>query len=377
MNTVSFLIKPASSLCNLHCHYCFYADEAQNRAQASMGLMAENTVETLLREAYSAVDERGFVSFAFQGGEPTVAGLAFFQRFTDRARALKPPRVEIAFSIQTNGTLLDADWADFFQAEDYLVGVSLDGCAELHNRNRVDAEGKATWNRIIKNLELLKKRSVRVNALCVVTAQCARSAQKVYENLKKLGFDYVQFIACLDPIGEARGGRQWSLKPEAYGQFLCRLFDLWYKDWENGHYHSVRLFDDYIHILLGDGGSTCATCGQCGSYFVVEGDGSVYPCDFFSLDEWRLGRIGEQSLSEMAEGETARRFLDWGREKPAECADCRWRALCNGGCKNDWLTDARGEHNYYCRAFQMLFEHSAQHMAYIAQAERRQRQRMR
>lgn len=296
MRNVNLLIKPASSLCNLRCRYCFYADEAKNRACPSMGIMREETVELLLREAYRCVEERGAVSFAFQGGEPTLAGLDFFRRFVERARALRPPRVEISFSIQTNGTLLDEEWAAFFRQEDFLVGISLDGFPEAHNSHRVDAEGKGTWNRAVRNLALLKKHRVKVNALCVVTGQCARSPQQAYQNLKKLGFDFLQFIACLDPIGEARGGQPWSLEPEAYGRFLCRLFDLWYRDWESGQYHSIRLFDDQIRLLLGDSGSTCATCGQCGAYFVVEGDGSVYPCDFFALDEWRLGVLAEQIL---------------------------------------------------------------------------------
>ena len=375
MKTINFLIKPASSLCNLRCRYCFYADEAANRQEASMGIMTHETVDTLLREAYAAVEPGGFVSFAFQGGEPTVAGLDYFRYFTAQARALKPPRVGLAFSIQTNGTLLNESWAEFFRKEDFLVGLSLDGFPDLHNQNRVDAEGKATWNRITRNLALLKKQGVRVNALCVLTGSCARSPHKAYENLKKLGFDYIQFIACLDPIGEKRGSRPWSLKPEAYGKFLCRVFDLWYRDWEKGNYHSVRLFDNYIHLLLGEGGSTCATCGQCGAYFVVEGDGSVYPCDFFSLDEWRIGKLGEMSLPAMAESETERRFLAWGREKPAECAACPWRGLCNGGCKNDWFTAEDGIHNYYCAAFCMLFEHAAPRMETIARAERLARAR--
>ena len=183
MKNINLLIKPASSLCNLRCRYCFYADEAANRAEASMGLMTESTVETLLREAYSMADERGFVSFAFQGGEPTVAGLSFFRHFTARARALRPRRVGIAFSIQTNGTLLDEEWARFFREEDYLVGISLDGCPEIHNTHRVDAAGKGTWNRIVKHVELLKKHGVRINALCVVTGLCARSPQKAYTAL--------------------------------------------------------------------------------------------------------------------------------------------------------------------------------------------------
>ena len=365
MRSVNVLVKPASSLCNLRCRYCFYADEAQKRQQASMGLMREETAALLIEEAYRAVDPHGAVSFAFQGGEPTVAGLAFFRSFTALAKARRPKGAALSFSIQTNGMLLDEDWARFLKEEGYLVGVSLDGFADLHNANRVDAEGKGSWNRALRGAALLQKAGVPVNALCVVTAQCARSPVKAYQTLKKLGFDYIQFIACLDPIGQARGGCPWSLTPEGYGKFLCQLFDLWFRDWESGRYHSIRLFDDYIHLLLGEGGGTCATCGNCGAYFVVEADGSVYPCDFFVLDEWRLGRLGEQSLTEMAESETAKRFLAWGQEKPAACADCPYRSLCNGGCKNDW---ERG-HNYYCTAFCMLFAHAHERMRWIAQAE--------
>lgn len=365
MKQISFLIKPASSVCNLRCQYCFYADEAAHRAQANMGLMAPETVELLLAQAYGAVDRPGFISFTFQGGEPTVAGLVFFQNFVQRARALCPPGVRLAFSIQTNGVLLDQGWADFFRQEDFLVGISLDGFKELHNAHRVDGQG-GTWNQVRKNAQLLLRSGVKTNALCVVTAQCARSPQKAYQSLKKLGFDYMQFIACIDPMDGGRGRMPFSLTPEAYGGFLCALFDLWYQDWERGEYRSVRLFEDYIHILLGDGGSACATCGQCGSYFVVEGDGSIYPCDFFSLDEWKMGTLGGQPLQEMAQGGTAMRFLAWGREKPAQCARCPWRRLCNGGCKNDWVQDGKGARNYYCESFQMLFAHGADRMVRMA-----------
>lgn len=375
MTALNFLIKPASSVCNLRCRYCFYADESANRAQASMGLMSHETADLLLTQAFHTLGPRGRATFAFQGGEPTLAGLDFFRYFVQRTKALCPPGVEASFSIQTNGILLDAEWADFFRREDFLVGISIDGFKELHNAHRVDGAG-GTWNLVRKNAEFLLRRGVRTNVLCVVTAQCARSPQKAYAQLKKLGFDYMQFIACIDPIGEERGQAPFSLTPEAYGEFLCALFDLWYRDWERGEYHSVRLFEDYIHILLRDGSSTCATCGQCGAYFVVEGDGSVYPCDFFALDQWRLGRLGEQSLAEMAGGKTLRRFLAWGAEKPPQCAACQWRVLCNGGCKNDWTQGPEGLVNYYCPAFQKLFTHSFQRMTAIARAEQAQRSRM-
>lgn len=134
----------------------------------------------------------------------------------------------------------------------------------------------------------MQKHDVEVNLLCVVNRAVARSPQKVYASLKKLGVRHLQFIACLDPIEGERGAQPWALTPEAYGKFLCGLFDVYYRDWVNGDYTSVRLFDDYIHMAMGMPAGTCATSGSCGAYFVVEGDGTVYPCDFYCLDEWEM-----------------------------------------------------------------------------------------
>ena len=197
MRSVDLLIKPASSRCDLRCRYCFYADVAAQREEACARRMSDEAAETLLREAYGAADPRGAVSFAFQGGEPTLAGLPFFRRFVRRER--------------------------------FLVGLSLDGCRELHNAQRPDTRGRATWNRAVQSAALLRAHGVPVNALCVVTGACARRPQKVYQTLKKLDFRFLQFIPCLDPLGAVRGGEPWSLSPEAYGRFLCHLFDLWYR----------------------------------------------------------------------------------------------------------------------------------------------------
>lgn len=370
MRFVNFLIKPASSLCNLRCRYCFYEDEACNRTEKSMGIMTQATTDLLLEAAFAEVDPNGAVSFAFQGGEPTLAGLDYFRYFTARAKALRPAGVEVSYSIQTNGMLIDGQWADFFRDNDFLVGLSMDGFKELHNLHRVDAKGNGSWNRLCRSLEMLQNRGVRVNVLCVVTAQCAKKPEKVYSQLKKLGVDYMQFIPCMDPMGTQRGNETFSLKPEAFGEFLCRLFDLWFEDWQRGQYRSVRLFDDYIHMILGDQPGTCATCGYCGSYFVVEGNGSVYPCDFYVLDEWKIGQLGEQSLAEMSGSPKRQEFLHWGAVKPRECLQCRWRSLCNGGCKHDWTGSARCTHNYYCAGFRKLFAHAESRLLQVARAER-------
>ena len=375
MRNLSFLIKPASGLCNLRCRYCFYEDETNNRMEKSRGLMSDEIMDLLIERAFKEIDPNGRIQFAFQGGEPTVEGLPFFRRFAKRTASLKPSGVTVSYAIQTNGTLLDEEWAVFLKENRFLVGISLDGDKSLHNLYRKGPAGEDTWNLALKGLKLLQKHDVDVNALCVVTAQTARHPEKTYRELKSLGFKYLQYIACLDPIGELRGARPWSLSPEAYGVFLCKLFDCWYQDWEKGQYHSIRLFDDYIHILLGDGSSTCATCGRCGSYYLVEADGSVYPCDFFALDDWFMGNLETQTLSELSSCKTAERFLEESRNKPAACAECRYGDICSGGCRNDWICDDSGMRNYYCASFRALLDYAMPRMQLIARVELVQRNR--
>lgn len=375
MKCVNLLIKPASSLCNLRCKYCFYEDEAQNRGQYCMGIMQEDLTDTLIRRAFDAVDPDGMVSFAFQGGEPTLAGLPYFLHFTEMVRQYCPQKIRVSFAIQTNGTLLNEDWVRFFKREGFLVGLSVDGFRKAHEAYRVDSEEKGTWKRVLAAKAVLDQHQVDYNALCVVTGACAEYPEKAYGSLKNLGFRYMQFIACLDPIGHKRGKEPWSLSPAAYGAFLCRLFDLWYQDWADGNYHSIRLFEDFVHILLGDGASACATCGKCGEYLVIEGDGTVYPCDFFALDNWKIGRITEMTVSEMATSRQAVAFRDWGHIKPEECQTCPYGTICNGGCKNDWYTDETGTHNYFCAAFRSFLDYTLPRLHHIAQAELAARQR--
>ena len=370
MQFVNFLIKPASSLCNMRCRYCFYEDEAANRTMASMGVMSRDTARLLIREALAAVDFNGRISFAFQGGEPAVAGLDFFRFFVEETRRQNTRHIPIDWSIQTNGLAVDDQWAEFFAQNRFLVGVSLDGDKALHDEFRVDAAGRGTWTRVHAAVQRLQKAGAELNLLCVVTKRCAKSAVRVYHALQKTGVRYLQFIPCLDPLGMERGGMPYSLLPEDYGAFLCALFDEWYRDWAAGRYTSVRLFDDYVHLAMGMPAGTCATSGSCGASFVIEADGSVYPCDFYVLDGWKLGALGETPLAAMGQGPLARQFLQEGLEHPAPCAACPWQDLCFGGCKRDWTADADGrKQNYYCPAFRRFFDHAAPRLAQIARAE--------
>lgn len=375
MGNVTMLIKPASSLCDMRCRYCFYADEAAYRALPDMGVMSAETAEAVICSALEAAGRSGRINFTFQGGEPTLAGLEFFRCFVERTEALNRRRVPVNWSVQTNGLGLDRAWAEFFARRRFLVGVSLDGDKALHDENRVDAAGAGTWERVRKNVDLLREHGAAVNLLCVVTGRCAKNAPRVYRALRDTGVRHLQFIPCLDPLGERRGQRDWSLTPERYGAFLCQLFDRWYQDWKRGDYVSIRLFEDYVHLAMGLPPSTCAAGGGCGSYFVVEADGSAYPCDFYALDEWRMGRVGERSLEELARSEPAARFLTESGCRPAQCAACPWERLCHGGCRRDWDFGRDGAaENYYCPAFRRFFSYAAPRLREIARAEHRARQ---
>ena len=268
----------------MRCHYCFYRDEQQNRSTSEDCMMTLQTAETLIRRCFAELDQGGFVSFAFQGGEPTLAGLDFFLLFTQTVRKYNQKRVTVQYTIQTNGFAVTEEWARFFREENFLVGISLDGTPDVHDALRPDASGDGTWTRVMQTIKLLHRYGVECNLLCVVTKQLAKKAERVYKSMKATGVRYLQFIPCLDPLGMPQGQQNYSLTPELYARFLCALFDAWYRDWKTSTYVSVRLFEDYIHLLMGGPAGTCSTTGRCGSYMVVEGSGAVYPCDFFCLD---------------------------------------------------------------------------------------------
>lgn len=370
MKQHTFLVKPASSLCGLRCRYCFYEDVAQCRETQSMGIMSRETARNLLRAAAQAAQPGDVIQITFQGGEPTLAGLDFFQDFISMEKELIPSGVTVNHSIQTNGMALTAEWATFFRENRFLVGLSLDGARDLHDALRVDTQGKGTWDRAVAALKLLDQAGVETNLLCVVTGPMARSPQKVYQSLGKLGNHPLQFIPCLDPLEAPRGSMPYSLSPQRYGRFLCGLFDCWFRDWQAGRYVSVRLFDDYLRILAGIPPSTCAASGACGSYLVVEGDGSLYPCDFFVLDEWYLGNINEIGVAEAMSSPRSQEFLARGRTRPQSCPACPYFAICRGGCPRDWTAFGPQGENYYCPAFRQFFDYALPRLRQAAAAIR-------
>lgn len=371
MRAYSFLIKPSSSLCNMRCKYCFYEDESEHRIMKSMGMMTLETANSIITRVFETAKKNDVITFAFQGGEPTLVGKDFFKKFIELVKENNKHNIYIHYAIQTNGLLIDDEWINLFKENKFLVGISIDGDKNTHDLHRIDADKKGTWSKVTKAVTNLLNAGVDVNVLCVVTKLCARSPQKVYNSIKKLGIKHIQMIACLDPLEQERGNMPYSLLPNDYGKFLCKLFDIWYNDWKTNNYISIRLFEDFVHLALGMPPTTCATSGCCGSYYVIESDGSVYPCDFYALDEWKMGNINTNTLYELSQSPQAIKFLNNGSKKPNNCTNCRWCNICNGGCKRDWIKNDNIFNNYFCESFKMFFEYSESRIIEIANSCRK------
>lgn len=331
MPQLAMLIKPASSLCNMRCKYCFYADVSDSRQVKSYGVMSADTARAVIDRGLEFVGPRGRLHMAFQGGEPTVAGLSFFETFTAYAASRKPDGVELAYSIQTNGLVIDKAWAALFKKHGFLVGLSFDGTPELHDFLRPDAAGRGTARRVLETASLLDRAGVDLNILTVVTRQAAKHPAKIYQFYKKSGFSFVQFIPCLPPFEEEKG-QSHALTPRLYAAFLKELFHLWESDLIRGTYVSIRLFDNLARLAAGRRPEQCGMLGFCQPQFVVEADGGVYPCDFYVLDQYRMGCLLETGFRELESSPALAEFL-----KPAEkgtlCAECPCLSFCGGGCK--------------------------------------------
>ncbi len=368
MPALSLLIKPASGNCNMRCRYCFYADELDNREIRSYGKMSVDTMHTIVDKAMEYGDYE--CTIAFQGGEPTLAGLDFYRDLVAYVTAHEnPKKLKIHYALQTNGYLINEEWAAFLGENHFLVGVSLDGLKEIHDRYRLDAAGKGTYQRVISAIRLLEKHHVEYNVLTVVTAATARNGQKIYNYFKKNHFAYQQYIECLDPIGEEPGQHEYSLTPEKYGEFLKSMFDAWYLDMRSGTYVYNRYFENLMMIMAGQQPESCNMRGVCGKQWVFEADGSVYPCDFYALDQWRLGNIQENSFEEMDEKRDELGFIQWSMQQQEDCRKCRWFGLCRNGCRRNRepVTADSTNRNYFCKSYQMFFEYAYPRLAEIYQ----------
>lgn len=317
----------------MRCRYCFYADVSSRRAIQNFGLMQAKTTEAVLHNIIASLSTGDTVTLAFQGGEPTLAGLAYFEHFVETAAKTaqtQEKNIHIDYALQTNGLVLDDAWCSFLARHHFLVGLSLDGNAAMHDANRVDAAEKGTHRRILNTKELLEQHHVEYNVLWVLTNYCARFPQKVWQYLRAQNIRYVQFIPCLDELDGAPS--QHALQPERFASFYIELYKLWEALFLQGDYFSVKLFDDVCNLLGSGNVTACGLTGRCNIQYVVEADGSVYPCDFYVLDEWHMGSLCEQTADALEQASAAQAFLKRPHQENPLCGTCEFAPICGGGC---------------------------------------------
>lgn len=329
MKNITVMLKPASSLCDLRCKYCFYADVTSKREVKSFGVMRPETVEKIIGNLFDGLGAGDGVTVAFQGGEPTLAGLDWFRAFVKQADAAKGA-VRLNYALQTNAVLLDDEWAAFLTEHHFLTGVSLDGPADIHDLNRVDTAGKGTYKLVMHAIRCLERAGAEYNILVTLTNTAARHPEKIWKWIVENNFRHVQFTPCLAGLGETERG-PYALTPARFASFYTRLFPLWEKAFKNNDYYSVKLFDDLINLLAFGEVNACGLTGHCTPQFVAEADGGVYPCDFYMLDEWKAGDLTRESPEIIRRSEACAAFVSRPQPKPL-CAACPYAGICGGNC---------------------------------------------
>ncbi len=368
----SILVKPAGPDCNMACGYCFYLEKAELFSESKVHRMSLEILEEMIRQVCRDGDQS--ISFGWQGGEPTLMGLSFYQKAVEFQQKYGTGKT-VGNGLQTNGILIDKNWAKFLKNYNFLVGLSLDGPEHIHNHYRFMRGGNRSWDKVVDRAKLMLDAGVAVNALTVVNDYSVQFPSEIYEFHKGLGLTYQQYIQCVetDPR-DSRKAAPFSVSPEKFGAFLCTLFDLWMNDFKDGvPTTSIRYFDSVFYRYVGMPPPECTLLPQCGIYVVVEHDGGVYSCDFFVEPAWKLGNIMEGNLIDFLNSE---RQLEFGRMKstlPDQCKSCKWLKYCWGGCTKDRIRDPQDNNlSHFCQSYQMFFEHADRQLQQLAERWKRE-----
>ena len=360
------MAKPIGPICNLDCRYCYYLKKEALYPRGENFRMSPEVLETYIRD-YLALQEGHELSMTWQGGEPTLLGLEFFEQVVALQQKYAGGR-KVANAIQTNGTRLTPEWCRFFKANDFLVGLSIDGPRKLHDTYRVDKGNKPTFDSVLAGLKLLKRHGVEFNTLTVVSASNVKRPLEVYEFLKEQGSGFLQFIPLVErtdatspvEVGTTRSEvTRWSVPAVAYGEFLCTIFDHWVRA-DVGKVF-VQLFDVALGIWSGRGSSLCVFSENCGRALAVEHNGDLFSCDHFVYPKYNLGNLLNTSLGDMVNSAAQQAF---GQAKsitlPKYCRECDVRFACHGECpKNRFTMTPDGEPglNHLCAAYKRFFTH--------------------
>ena len=379
------IAKPIGPICNLDCKYCFYLEKEKlyPERSAKQGWAASDAVLANYIRQYIEAQPLNTVNFTWQGGEPTLLGVEFFEkvlRYEEQYAGGK--RIENSF--QTNGVLLDDRWGEFLAANHFLVGLSIDGPRHLHDKYRVDRGGAPSFDKVVRGLEYLRKHGVEFNTLTVVQRDNSKHPVEVYRFLKEIGSGFIQFIPIVERIASSASEdglvlispdstaeakvSEWSVDSRQYGSFLCAVFDEWVRN-DVGRVF-VQSFDVALEVWTGAPASLCVFSPTCGDAMAMEHNGDVYSCDHYVYPRNRLGNVLEASLVDMVESAQQRAF---GEEKftalPAYCRSCDYLQACYGECpKHRFIRTPDGEPglNYLCAGYKKFFAHIDPYMSFMA-----------
>lgn len=368
------MVKPVGSACNLRCDYCYYLEKQHLYANEGRQMLSDELLERFIRE-YIESQTTPEVLFTWHGGEPLVRPLAFYEKVV-RLQQRYARGQRIANSLQTNGTLINDDWARFFHDQGWLIGVSLDGPEAYHDAFRRTRGGGPSFRNVIRGIDILNRHAVEWNALAVANRLNGDHPLSFYRFFKNIGCRYIQVTPVVERLAHHDDGRQlaslvdegqlapFSIRPKQWGNFLCTIFDEWVR--HDVSMFFINIFDATLANWVGVAPGLCTMAKHCGHAGVMEHNGDVYSCDHFVFPEYKLGNIHEQSLVEMMYSERQRRF---GRAKadslPTQCRECQWLNACHGECpRNRFIRTANGEPglNYLCEGYRQYFSHVAPYM---------------
>jgi len=366
----SLLIKPVSWRCNLGCPSCFYSKKSELFRDGRLR-MNDEVLAALTKKFLSL--GLPLSCFGWQGGECTLMGLDFFRKTLDFQRNFAKPGQRVANSIQTNATLLDDEWGRFFHESNILVGVSIDGPPEMHDRSRPWPDGRGSHADVLRGLEALRRNRAEFNVLTLVSAVNQGHPREIYRYLKSLDVKYHQYIECVE-FDAAGNLKPCSVEPRQWGRFLCELFDEWYPS--DIRKVSIRLFDSILSRLVDGVPSLCSMGGDCRQYFVVEHNGDLYPCDFHVSPEWKLGNVETDDLTQLFDSPLYREF---GARKSAvhgKCRICEYYDFCMGCCpKNRFPAGGLKSLSALCDGWKMLYAHTLERFGKLAAEIREEREK--
>lgn len=380
MRPLHLMPKPAGSACNLRCAYCYYLEKRHLYPQRARQEMGDALLEKYIHE-YIALQPADEVLFTWHGGEPLLRPISFYEKAL-RLQTRYAQGKHIANAIQTNGTLLTDDWARFLRDHHFLVGISIDGTEEMHDRYRTTRSGGGTWRQVMSGIERLHRHGVEWNAMAVVNDHNAQRPEQFYQFFRSIGCEFLQFTSVVERHYRHPDGRllanpiealttaelaPYSVSPRQWGEFLCRVFDQWVTQ-DVGRIY-VQLFDATLAAWMGMETPLCTMAATCGHATAIEHNGDVYACDHYVFPEFRLGNLMQQSLASMLYSDAQ---LEFGANKQRlltqQCQACEWRFACNGDCpRTRFATNSAGEssHAYLCEGWQTFFAHAAPAMDFM------------